>query len=440
MAPGGVGRNIAENLARLGTRCTWSRPSATTPLGDQLLAATRGRRRRRRSRAPRRRAPPAPTPRSSTPAASWSSRSPTWPRPTRSRPADVERGPRPDRRRPPSLVLDGNLAPGDRRRRARPGGGRPGCRVVLDPVSVPKAGRLADRSGRGRPVHLVTPERGRARRAHRPARTDDRQIGGAAARTSTTRGVELGVGPARASAARCSAAPTASHTLPATARRGRRRDRRGRRDAGGVLPRACSAVPRRPTPRRTGTRPPRSPSPARTPSAPTSPTDSSETPPDMTPHPMLPLTDEVAHALRDGDPVVALESTIISHGMPYPDNVAMAQRGRGHHPRRRRRARDDRGARRPAPVGLSADDLELLASHADVDQGQRPRPAVRRRPRRPRRDHGRGHDAAGGAGRHPGVRHRRPRRRAPRRAADLRHLRRPHRARPDRRGGRQRRA
>ncbi|HET6166272.1 MAG TPA: pseudouridine-5'-phosphate glycosidase [Marmoricola sp.] len=37
------------------------------------------------------------------------------------------------------------------------------------------------------------------------------------------------------------------------------------------------------------------------------------------------LTDEVASALADGRPVVALESTIISHGMPYPDNVAMAR-------------------------------------------------------------------------------------------------------------------
>jgi pseudouridine-5'-phosphate glycosidase len=33
----------------------------------------------------------------------------------------------------------------------------------------------------------------------------------------------------------------------------------------------------------------------------------------------------VRTALADGRPVVALESTIISHGMPYPDNVAMAR-------------------------------------------------------------------------------------------------------------------
>jgi pseudouridine-5'-phosphate glycosidase len=38
----------------------------------------------------------------------------------------------------------------------------------------------------------------------------------------------------------------------------------------------------------------------------------------------LVLTDEVRSALAEGRPVVALESTIISHGMPYPDNVAMA--------------------------------------------------------------------------------------------------------------------
>jgi pseudouridine-5'-phosphate glycosidase len=36
-------------------------------------------------------------------------------------------------------------------------------------------------------------------------------------------------------------------------------------------------------------------------------------------------TDEVRIALAEGRPVLALESTIISHGMPYPDNVAMAR-------------------------------------------------------------------------------------------------------------------
>ena len=30
---------------------------------------------------------------------------------------------------------------------------------------------------------------------------------------------------------------------------------------------------------------------------------------------------EVEHALRNRQPVVALESTIITHGIPYPDNL-----------------------------------------------------------------------------------------------------------------------
>ena len=37
-------------------------------------------------------------------------------------------------------------------------------------------------------------------------------------------------------------------------------------------------------------------------------------------------TDEIENALKQGDPVVALESTIITHGMPWPQNLEMAQR------------------------------------------------------------------------------------------------------------------
>ena len=40
----------------------------------------------------------------------------------------------------------------------------------------------------------------------------------------------------------------------------------------------------------------------------------------------LDMTPEVAEALAAGKPVVALESTIISHGMPYPQNVETALR------------------------------------------------------------------------------------------------------------------
>lgn len=38
----------------------------------------------------------------------------------------------------------------------------------------------------------------------------------------------------------------------------------------------------------------------------------------------LQIKDEVDRALQEGQPVVALESTIISHGMPYPKNVETA--------------------------------------------------------------------------------------------------------------------
>ena len=42
-------------------------------------------------------------------------------------------------------------------------------------------------------------------------------------------------------------------------------------------------------------------------------------------NPLLSITKEVQHALDNNLPVVALESTIISHGMPYPQNVEMAK-------------------------------------------------------------------------------------------------------------------
>ncbi|TNF10738.1 MAG: pseudouridine-5'-phosphate glycosidase [Rhodobacteraceae bacterium] len=38
------------------------------------------------------------------------------------------------------------------------------------------------------------------------------------------------------------------------------------------------------------------------------------------------FSDEVAKAQADGRPIVALESTIITHGMPYPQNLETAQR------------------------------------------------------------------------------------------------------------------
>src|SRR5437868_11581146 len=42
-------------------------------------------------------------------------------------------------------------------------------------------------------------------------------------------------------------------------------------------------------------------------------------------HQFLSFSPEVANARTNGKPVVALESTIISHGMPYPQDVQTAR-------------------------------------------------------------------------------------------------------------------
>ena len=75
----------------------------------------------------------------------------------------------------------------------------------------------------------------------------------------------------------------------------------------------------------------------------------------------LSISPEVKAALKAGKPVVALESTIITHGMPYPQNLSMAQNVE--------QVIRDNGAV-PATiaimdgrfcVGVSGDDLERLA-------------------------------------------------------------------------------
>ena len=77
-------------------------------------------------------------------------------------------------------------------------------------------------------------------------------------------------------------------------------------------------------------------------------------------HKYLSFSEEVADALAEGRPLVALESTIISHGMPYPQNVQTA--------RELEQIVRDKGAV-PATIavlggririGLSATELELL--------------------------------------------------------------------------------
>ncbi|GAA5436412.1 pseudouridine-5'-phosphate glycosidase [Deinococcus aquaticus] len=84
--------------------------------------------------------------------------------------------------------------------------------------------------------------------------------------------------------------------------------------------------------------------------------------------PYLDLHPEVAAALAAGQAVVALESTIISHGMPFPQNVDMA-----------RGVEDVVRAHGAVPatiavlggrlkVGLTPDELHLLATDKGVDK------------------------------------------------------------------------
>lgn len=85
----------------------------------------------------------------------------------------------------------------------------------------------------------------------------------------------------------------------------------------------------------------------------------------------LVFSEEVAQAKAEKKPIVALESTIISHGMPYPENVQTAKDVE--------QLIRDRGAV-PATIaiidgkikiGLTDDELELLGTSRDVEKVSR---------------------------------------------------------------------
>ena len=142
----------------------------------------------------------------------------------------------------------------------------------------------------------------------------------------------------------------------------------------------------------------------------------------------LDIAPEVAKALAAGKPVVALESTIISHGMPYPQNVETALKVE--------QIIRDAGAV-PATIAIIGGRLKAGLSKEEIDYLGRTGAGI---PKASRRDLpvlvAQGKDGActvtttmmiaDMAGIR--VRHRRHRRRAPRRAGDVRHLRRPRRA------------
>ena len=97
--------------------------------------------------------------------------------------------------------------------------------------------------------------------------------------------------------------------------------------------------------------------------------------------------DEVRDALADGRPVVALESTIISHGLPRPDNAAPGAGDRAGGARRRCRAGHGRRHRRRGPDRARRRRPRPARQRRRRGQGQRPRPRRGRRARRSRRDH-----------------------------------------------------
>ena len=83
---------------------------------------------------------------------------------------------------------------------------------------------------------------------------------------------------------------------------------------------------------------------------------------DMAPH----TSEEISSAIQQGLPVVALESTLIAHGLPWPDNLQLAQdveeivRAEGAVPATIGIINGT------VKVGLSSSDLELMASEQKV--------------------------------------------------------------------------
>src|ERR1044072_7404530 len=81
---------------------------------------------------------------------------------------------------------------------------------------------------------------------------------------------------------------------------------------------------------------------------------------------LLNIAPEVANALRDQRPVVALESTVIAHGLPRPQNLQTANR---------LEAVVREGNAVPATIaildgrlcaGLNDDQIQLLADGSDI--------------------------------------------------------------------------
>ena len=77
---------------------------------------------------------------------------------------------------------------------------------------------------------------------------------------------------------------------------------------------------------------------------------------------------KVQEALENNKPIVALESTLISHGLPYPENINVAKESI--------KAVEDSGSiaatigiiNGEIIIGLNANEIELLATSKNVEK------------------------------------------------------------------------
>ncbi|WP_122819113.1 PfkB family carbohydrate kinase [Nocardioides pantholopis] len=156
MSAGGVGRNVAENLARLGTRTHLVAAVGADPLGDQLLAATSDagvhvQHVRRSARATGTYTAVLDADGELVVAVADMAATDEL------APADLD-GARDLVAVAGLLVLDGNLAP-TTLAYALDLAAEAGVPTILEPVSVPKAAALAHLLGEDRPLLAVTPNR-----------------------------------------------------------------------------------------------------------------------------------------------------------------------------------------------------------------------------------------------------------------------------------------
>src|SRR5205823_1150546 len=83
----------------------------------------------------------------------------------------------------------------------------------------------------------------------------------------------------------------------------------------------------------------------------------------------LVISPDVASALAEGTPVVALESTIIAHGMPFPQNAEMA---------REVEAIIRAGGAVPATIAILGGELKIGLSDSELEKFGREGAGIRK--------------------------------------------------------------